>query len=75
MRLIDLLDTIDAEESEQYIQVCRSGEDWENYDTIIAYSPLLKPFYNLKIKSLSAIREDVFRVDLDFYEKKGGGTE
>lgn len=72
MRLIDLLAVIgeDAECNEK-IQICYPGRDWEDYDEFNAGSKLLKPFYYLKVNSLSAINTDVIRVDLDFDEKEG----
>ncbi len=67
MRLIDLLTAIGADvESDEKIQVCHPGRNWEDYDEFNAGSKLLKPFYDLKVKSLSAINTDVIRVDLDF---------
>lgn len=67
MRLIDLLTAIGADvESDEKIQICHPGRNWEDYDTFNAGSELLKPFYDLKVKSLSAINTDVIRVDLDF---------
>ena len=70
MRLIDLLWAIGADvESDEKIQICHPGRNWEDYDEFNAGSRLLKPFYDLKIKSLSAINTDVIRVDLDFDEK------
>lgn len=72
MRLIDLLMTIGADvESDEKIQICHPGRNWENYDEFNAGSKLLKPFHDLKVKSLSAINTDVIRVDLDFDEKEG----
>ena len=44
-------------------------KNWEDYDEFSAGSKLLEPFYDLKVKSLSAINTDVIRVDLDFDEK------
>ena len=71
MRLIDLLTAIGADvESNEKIQICHPGRDWEDYDEFNAGSKLLKPFYDLKVKSLSAINTDVIRVDLDFDEKE-----
>lgn len=70
MRLIDLLTAIGMDvESGEKIQICHPGRNWEDYDEFNAGSKLLKPFYDLKIKSLSAINTDVIRVDLDFDEK------
>lgn len=63
MTLLDLLKIIDTSESGEMIQIC--GMDWEDYDTFHTWSNLLKPFHHLKIKTLAAISEDVFRVDLD----------
>ena len=72
MRLIDLLATIDTDvESDEKVQICHPGRNWEDYDEFSAGSKLLKPFYDLKVKSLSAINTDVIRVDLDFDEKGG----
>lgn len=71
MRLIDLLVAIGADVSNKKIQICHPGRNWEDYDTFNAGSKLLKPFYNLKVKSLAAINTDVIRVDLDFDEKEG----
>lgn len=70
MRLIDLLTVIgeDAESNEK-IQICHPGRSWNDYDEFNAGSKLLKPFYELEIKDLSAVNTDVFRVDLDFDEK------
>nr|DAG26126.1 MAG TPA: hypothetical protein [Caudoviricetes sp.] len=76
MKLIDLIAAIDGDpESEDKIQICHPGRNWEDYDEFNAGSKLLKPFYDLKIKSLSAINADVIRVDLDFDEKEGGLNE
>lgn len=70
MRLIDLLWAIGADvESDNKIQICHPGRNWEDYDEFNAGSKLLKLFYDLKVKSLSAINADVIRVDLDFDEK------
>lgn len=75
MRLIDLLMAIGADvESNKEIQICHQGREWEDYDEFSASSKLLKPFYDLKVKSLSAINTDVIRVDLDF-DEKGGETD
>lgn len=70
MKLIDLIAVIGGDpESEDKIQICHPGRNWEDYDTFNAGSKLLKPFYNLKVKSLAAINTDVIRVDLDFIKK------
>lgn len=75
MRLIDLLVVIGMDvERDEKIQICHPGRNWEDYDEFNVGSKLLKPFYDLKVKSLSAINTDVFRVDLDF-DEKGGGAE
>lgn len=75
MRLIDLLIAIGTDvESDEKIQICHPGRNWEDYDEFNAGSKLLKPFYDLKVKSLSAIETDVIRADLDFGEK-GGETK
>lgn len=72
MRLIDLIAAIgDDPESEDKIQICHPGRNWEDYDTFNAGSKLLRPFYDLEISCLSAIGTDVFRVDLVFDEKEG----
>lgn len=70
MRLIDLVVAIGMDdESCGKIQICHPCRDWEDYDEFNAGSKLLKPFYDLKVKSLSAINTDVIRVDLDFDEE------
>lgn len=70
MKLIELLTAISvSDDSCEKIQVCQPGRDWEDYDTFNVGSGLLKPFYNLKVKCLSAIETDVIRVDLDFIKK------
>lgn len=70
MRLIDLLTAIGTDvESNAKIQICHPGRNWEDYDEFNAGSKFLKPFYDLKVKSLSAIDTDLIRVDLDFDEK------
>lgn len=75
MRLIDLIAAIGGDpESEDKIQICHPGRNWNNYDTFNAGSKLLRPFYDLEISCLSAIGTDVFRVDLVF-DEKGGGFE
>lgn len=75
MRLIDLLAAIGMDvERDEKIQICHPGRNWEDYDEFNVGSKLLKPFYDLKVKSLSAINTDVFRVDLDF-DEKGGWVE
>lgn len=73
MRLVDLLVVIGIDsESCEKIQICHPGEDWDEYDTFYVGSKLLKPFYDLKIQSLSAIETDVFRVELVFGKEEGG---
>ena len=72
MKLIDLLATIDTDDEK--VQICHPGRNWEDYDEFSAGSKLLKPFYDLKVKSLAAINTDVIRVDLDF-DEKGGETD
>jgi hypothetical protein len=70
MRLIDLLAAIGSNpESGIKIQICHPGRNQKGYDTFNAGSKLLKPFYDLKVKSLSAINTDLIRVNLDFDEK------
>lgn len=70
MKLIELAAAMGVNaESDEKIQVCHPGRDWEDYDTFNAGSKLLKPFYDLKVNCLSAIETDVIRVDLDFDEK------
>lgn len=72
MKLIDLIAAIGGDpESDIKIQICHPGRSWEDYDEFNAGSKLLKPFHDLKVKSLSAINTDVIRVDLDFDEKEG----
>lgn len=72
MKLIDLIVAIGGDpESDIKIQICHPGRNWDNYDTFNAGSKLLKPFYNLKVRCLSAIETDVIRVDLVFNEKEG----
>ena len=72
MKLIDLIAAVDNDpQSKIKIQICHPGRSWEDYDTFNAGSKLLKPFYNLRVKCLSAIETDVIRVDLDFDEKEG----
>ena len=72
MKLIDLITVIGGDsESEDKIQICHPGRNWEDYDTFNAGSKLLKPFYNLKVSCLSAIETDVIRVGLVFDEKEG----
>ena len=63
MRLIDLAVAIGMDaESCKKIQICHPGRNWEDYDEFNAGSELLKPFYDLKVKSLSAVNTDVIRV-------------
>lgn len=70
MKLIELLITICvSDDSCEKIQICQPTGDWENYDTFNAGSELLKPFYDLEVKCLSAIETDVIRVDLNFGKK------
>lgn len=70
MKLIDLIAAIGGDpESDDKIQICQPGRGWEDYDTFNAGSGLLKPFYGLRVKCLSAIETDVIRVDLDFIKK------
>ena len=48
MKLIDLLATIDTDvESDEKVQICHPGRNWEDYDEYSAGSKLLKPFYAL----------------------------
>lgn len=75
MKLIELVAAMGVNaESDEKIQVCHPGRNWEDYDTFNAGSKLLKPFYDLKVNCLSAIETDVIRVDLDF-DEKGGETD
>ena len=70
MKLIELLTAIGvSDDSCEKIQICQPGRNWEDYDEFNAGSKLLKPFYDLKVKSLSAINTDLIRVDLDFDEE------
>ena len=72
MKLIDLLEAIGCDhESEDKIQICNPGRNWDDYDTFNAGSELLKPFYDLEISCLSAIETDVVRVDLAFDKEEG----
>lgn len=76
MKLIDLIAVIGGDsESDEKIQICHPGRNWEDYDTFNAGSKLLKPFYDLRVKCLSAIETDVIRVDLAFEEKEGEADE
>lgn len=72
MKLIELLEAIgfDNVESDEKIQILHPGENWRSYDGFNAGSKLLKPFYDLKVKSLAAISTDVIRVGL-FFDEKG----
>ena len=48
MKLIDLLVAIGSDvESDEKIQICHPGRNWEDYDEFNAGSRLLKPFYDL----------------------------
>ena len=70
MKLIDLLVVIGADvESDEKIQICHPGRSWNDYDEFNVDSKLLKPFYELEVKALSAVNTDAFRVDLNFDEK------
>ena len=71
MKLIELLEAIDFDnvESGIKVQICHPRRSLEDYDTFNAGSEFLKPFYDLRVESLSAINTDVIRVDLDFNEK------
>ena len=70
MKLIDLIVATGGDpESDIKIQICHPGRGWSDYDTFIAGSKLLKPFYDLEVSCLSAIETDVIRVDLDFIKK------
>lgn len=72
MKLIDLIAAIGGDpESEDKIQICHPGRNWEDYDTFNSGSKLLKPFYDLEVSCISAIETDVIRVDLTFDEKEG----
>ena len=72
MKLIDLIAVIDDDPgSDIKIQICHPGRNWEDYDTFNAGSKLMKPFYDLEVRCLSAIGADVIRVDLAFDEKGG----
>lgn len=70
MKLIELVAAMGVnDESDEKIQVCHPGRNWEDYDTFNAGSKLLKPFYDLEVNCLSAIETDVIRVDLNFGKK------
>lgn len=76
MKLIDLIAEIGADDgSDEKIQICCPDGDWRDYDIFNAGSKLLKPFYDLRVKCLSAIETDVIRVDLAFEEKEGEADE
>lgn len=63
MTLRELLRVI-GDYGDEMIQLC-NGDEWNEYDTFHADSLLLKPFYNLRVIAIAAIKENVFRVDLD----------
>lgn len=76
MKLIELVAAIGADaKSDEKIQICWPEGNWEDYDTFNAGSGLLKPFYDLRVKCLSAIETDVIRVDLNFDKKEGKTDE
>ena len=51
MRLIDLLTAIDTDvESDEKVQICHPGRNWEDYDEFNGGTKLLKPFYDLRKK-------------------------
>ena len=69
MTLGELLKAIDPIDGSELIQICKEGS-WDEYDIFRADSALLEAFYDVKISSIAAIKKDVFRVSLSFYEKE-----
>lgn len=62
MRLIDLVEQ--CANFRNIFEIHQQNDDWDTYDTIWNDSPLLKPYLENEIYSLTAIREDVFRFTL-----------
>lgn len=60
---------------ESVIEMLHPDGGWNDYDIFHTYSGLLTPFYNLKVTGISAIKEDAFRVELDFQEMKRGDAD
>jgi len=75
MTLNEFLDVIDCgRDSEiERIQICKPDGNWDDVDEVLTSSCLLVPFGDLKIEEIGAIKEDVFRVSLNwtaYFEKK-----
>lgn len=60
---------------EAVIEILHPDGGWNDYDIFHIYSGLLIPFHNLKVTGISAVKEDTFRVKLDFREMKRGDAD
>lgn len=62
MKLIDLVEQ--CANFRNIFEINQQNNDWDTYDTVWDDSPLLKPYLENEIHSLTAIKEDVFRFTL-----------
>lgn len=70
MTLCDLIDVYDddREKLDQFIEICRPGQNWEDFDRVPTCSCLLIPFYSAKIVCIGTENKNSIRVDLDWDE-------
>lgn len=62
MKLIDLVKQ--CADFRNIFEINHQNNGWYTYDTLWNDSPLLKPYLENEIHSLTAIKEDVFRFTL-----------
>lgn len=62
MKLIDLVKQ--CTDFRNKFEINQQNNYWNTYDTLWNDSPLLKPYLENEIHSLTAIKEDVFRFTL-----------
>lgn len=63
MTLRDLLETL-SDDLDTMVQLVREDEDWDDYDTLICRSDLLKPVLDSPVHMWKPMSEHVIRVDL-----------
>lgn len=70
MTLGELIDVYDEnrELECQYIELCRPGMNWEDFDSVVTCSCLLIPFYSAQIKCIGTENKNAIRVDIDWDE-------
>lgn len=70
MTLAEHLDVYDynRDSENQYIELCRPGRDWDDFDSILSSSCLLIPFLSANVKCIGTENKNAIRVDIDWEE-------